>query len=262
MVALTVWTRTHTVDGQILAQFGENGNTLVMEWPHIARLQCSRDGRRPRVTRFRDATPGSFAKLRGSIRALVGDLRGGLGLHASAVAIGTKAVVIVGDSGAGKSMCACELSHHHGGKLLADDAALVVVRRNVARVEPTETDHCLWPDGSRKLGLQHKSTYNEKVFVRPGKRARSGARLELVVALRFDDSLTTSAQRPLSGMAAASAILGSMFRVKEGSFEARRLDLVQRLHESVPFVEIARPHTRPSVAQAIIDLLNTPKERA
>ena len=230
---------------------------LVMEWPEIARLQCTADGRRARVTRFPNAHPGSFAKLRGPMRALLGDLRGGLGLHASAVAIGRGAVLLVGDSGAGKSTTACELARDHGGRLLADDAALVVVRRGRALVEPTEASHCLWLDTSRQLGVTPKrgARYHEKVFVRPTRVAHAATRVALVVALRFDDALAKPVTRDCSGMAAAGHLLGSMFRVKEGAVEARRLDLVQWLHDHVSFVEVSRPRSVPSAAEEIATLL-------
>nr|UXE44900.1 hypothetical protein Hi04_10k_c3883_00009 [uncultured bacterium] len=266
MPALTerdlIWNRTHAVDGEVVARFGRRGQELVMEWPDIARLQCSPDGRRARITRFPNADDGRFAKLRGPIRALVGDLRGGLGLHASAVAIGPKAVLILGDSGAGKSTTACELAMSHGARLLADDAALVVVRRGIPYVEPTEAVHCLWPDASKHLGAAPEKdiAYHDKVFVRPPHVARVHVKLALVVALRFDDDAAAGVGTTrLSGSSAAAYVLRSMFRVDDGAIELRRLDLLQRIHARVPFIELSRSHDEPSVTTQILQHLASAK---
>jgi hypothetical protein len=204
-----------------------------------------------------NADDGRFAKLRGPIRALVGDLRGGLGLHASAIAIGPKAVLLLGDSGAGKSTTACEMAMSHGARLLADDAALVVVRRGRPYVEPTEAVHCLWPDASKQLGAAPEEgiAYHDKVFVRPSHVARVHVKLALVVALRFDDAADGFIATRMSGSSAASYALRSMFRVDDGAIELRRLDLLQRIHARVPFIELSRPHTAPSVTAQIVDHL-------
>lgn len=256
---VTTWTRTHVVGDQVVARFGTRGDLLVMEWPRVGRLQCSSDGRRATLTRLPNADAGSFGKLRGSVRALVGDLRGGLGLHAAAVAIRGKAILVVGPSGAGKSTAACELTTRHRGRLLADDAALVVLGRSAIRVEPTESLHCLWPEMSRRLGVTPRrgAGYHAKVFVRPKSTMPTGraAPLGLIVALRFDDEIARPAHRPLAGATAAAYVLGAMFRLDDGPIEAQRLDRVQRLYERVPIVEIARPRNQPSVSDLIVELL-------
>ncbi len=254
--APVVWTHDEQRDGLVVFRIGRCGESFVAEWPNIARLTCNPDGTRVRVARFIDARNDAFKKLRGVIRALVSDLRGGLALHASAVALDSSAVLVLGRSGSGKSTAAAGLCARNGGHLLADDAATLEDINGMLQVVPSESHHFLADDSRVALGIGSRvpaQTTANKVAV----RAPSGRRpvpLALVVALRFDDSLETASCRRIGGAEAALNLLGSVLRFDLENRD-RELDMVMRLHRQVAMYEIARPRIRADVSSRIASLL-------
>lgn len=79
--------------------------------------------------------------------------RGVLALHAAAVSNGAGAVLLAGDSGAGKSSLAAALALR-GWSLLSDDLAAVGLNpAGEPVVRPTFPDLALWPDSLNKLGI-------------------------------------------------------------------------------------------------------------
>ncbi|MGH7297448.1 MAG: hypothetical protein ACRELB_21105 [Polyangiaceae bacterium] len=252
-----VWLHDIREGDTIRYRMGRQGGVLVAEWPNVARLTCRPDGTGARLMPSAGSSVRPMAKLRGVVSVLLGDLRGGLGIHASAVALGSRAVVFLGSGDAGKSTAAAELCARHRARLLADDAALLEERAGVIRVAPTESRHYLTPASGRALGIRVRGTRlgpRGKAAILPARTANRSARIALVVSLRFDDSLDGPVCRPLRGSAAALRVVGSLFRFDLGD-RHRELDLVTRLYDQGRFVEIARPRQRPSIVRLVLEAL-------
>jgi hypothetical protein len=88
--------------------------------------------------------------LLGPIASLVLRLRGVTSLHASAVAIGDRAIALLGPPHCGKSTTAAMFGRM-GYPVLTDDVAPLVARNGAIRVEPTYPQLRLWPDSVAML---------------------------------------------------------------------------------------------------------------
>lgn len=88
--------------------------------------------------------------LRGPVLGLVLRLKGIVGLHASAIAIGDSAVAILGSAGAGKSTTAAAFVQR-GFSALADDMAALRVEGDGLFVMPGYPRLNLWPDAGEAL---------------------------------------------------------------------------------------------------------------
>jgi hypothetical protein len=252
-----VWTHDFKEGDILKCRFGRQGDRLVADWPYRARLTCDAQGNDVRVTPHPGAAPQMLAKLRGMVKVLVGDLKGGLGFHASAVAIGGRAVMILGDSDAGKSTTAAELCLGSRGRLLSDDVALLTNRNGTFYVLPSEDRHYLSPASGKALGVRvAKSRLGPrgKAAIRPANTATRGYRLDLVVFLRFDDALAGLRRSSPRGIDAARRLLSSLYRfnlTERGS----ELERVMCVYKQVRFFEMARPHSRPSVVEELLRTL-------
>ncbi len=242
-------------------RMGRQGPSLVAEWAG-ARVACDPDGSNVRVS----AVAGGRRpreKSRALALALVGDLKGGLALHASSVALGTRCVAILGESEAGKSTAAAELCLRYGGLLLSDDVALLVGQGGVVQVTPTERQHFLSPRSGKALGVRIRNGRlgpRGKAAIRPMQAASRGYPLALLVSLKFDDSLDGPACRSLHGAEAAQRVISSLFRFDLGN-RADELDRVLGVYRQAPLIEIARPRGRPSVCEAIFEALKAINDR-
>ena len=77
-------------------------------------------------------------------------LRGTTCLHASAIAMGDRALAFLGGAGAGKSTTAAVFARK-GYPVLSDDVVALVDRGNEFFVQPAYPRLCLWPDAVRSL---------------------------------------------------------------------------------------------------------------
>jgi hypothetical protein len=246
-----VWGNEIRGDGVVQFRTGRSGASLVAEWPGWAWLTCDSAGKQSHLTTRPGMSRLSVAKLRSFVRALLADLTGGLGLHAAAVALGSKAVVLIGESGAGKSTAAAELCMRHDARLLADDAATMEWRRTTVRVLPSETRHYLSNESSEALGVRCRPVQSDKAAVRAPRVATQSYPLALVVALRFDDSLADPVSRTLTGAEAAARILGAMFRFDVDD-RRQELDKVMRVYKQARVIDLVRPRGKPSVVPDIL----------
>jgi hypothetical protein len=251
------WSHDFQEGGVIKCRFGRRGRWLIAEWPELARLTCDETGSQMELVPCDGAPPRTLAKLRGVVTVLVGDLRGGLGVHASAVALGRRAVILLGEANAGKSTAAAELCLRHRGRLLADDVSLLEDRRSLVHVVPSEQRHYLTPEAGRVLGVRVSRSRlgpKGKAAVVPTRLARRSYPLSLAVVLRFDDSLSGAVRTPLRGAQAVLRVLSSLYR-----FDLRdrrdELERVSHVYAQAPVVEIARPRRSPSVAAEVLRAL-------
>lgn len=138
-------------------------STYIRDLPMVGRLLVA-DGRRVIIepkegideTRVR-------TNIIGTLQAVLWHQRGLLPLHASAVMIGERAVLIAGQSGDGKSVLAAALAQL-GLALLCDDLAVIDARAEPARLLPGYQRVRLWQDacvalkvGDRAQGAAHTS---------------------------------------------------------------------------------------------------------
>jgi hypothetical protein len=255
-----VWNHVVKVDDAVTFRAGTRGSRLVAEWPGLATLACARDGSRARFIAAPGASARAIGKLqRGQARALLCDLRGGLGLHASAVAIGRRAVLFIGPSGSGKSTAAAEMCLQHGGQLLADDAVSIEVDAVGIHVLPCEKDHWLTRDSCLALGVSGREMKDgDKRDFCATNVASEPCLLSLVLALRFQSSATVAALRPLRGGDAALSLLEAAIRfdVEDAVARRREFEQVTAVYRCAPFLELVRRPKHPGgVAPWVLEAL-------
>jgi hypothetical protein len=88
----------------------------------------------------------------GTLQAVLWHQRGLLPLHASAVAVGNRTVLIAGQSGDGKSVLVAALAQR-GQTLLCDDLAVIDTSQAAAQLLPGYQRVRLWQDACGALGL-------------------------------------------------------------------------------------------------------------
>lgn len=241
------WLHDRSEDGTVSYRMGRQGSVVVAEWPGIARLTCAPDGSSSQLNPLPAAPAGAVEKLRGLTRVLIGELAGGLGVHGAAVALDSRALLLLGKSGAGKSTTAAALCTTHEGLLLADDATLLEERHGVVEVVPSESKHYLNRASRDAVGVPEESGGSDdwKVAVQATACAARGYPVGLVVCLELGQTVSAGSPRRLTGAEAVARMLGSMFRFNPLDEGARRreLDRVLHLYSQAPFIEIRRPHS-------------------
>lgn len=263
MSAPVRWTHVVTAGDSIAFRSGRRGNTLVAEWPGLARVTCSVDGRHARVIPEPGVPADELLKMRGFVRALLSERRGAIGVHGSAVALGARAVLFVGKSGVGKSTAAAEMCLRHGAKLLADDAAILDVRDGVVHAVPSERAVHLTGTSRAALGLS-APPHGSGTLMKPAlllERAKRGYPLALVVALRFDDTVSAPAWRRLLGHEAVRNLVDGMIRFDLTDEVARRreLDNVNLVYGQASIGELTRPRRSASIGELIACALSAPE---
>jgi hypothetical protein len=166
---------------------------------------------------------------RGEAAAFLRAIRGGLSLHASAVARDGRALLLSGPSGVGKSTLASLMCERFESALLADDVAGLEPSETTLRLEPSERE--VWIDRGRgtKSPVQTQSS-------------TESTDIALLVFLRFDDNLVAVHTRRLGAAATLTRVLAEVFRFDpKPELWSREFELLCRLVSSVPVLELARP---------------------
>ncbi len=181
------------------------------------------------------ASPSAADKIAkvasGVARAFVRAERGELSLHASAIAQNGVAVLLVGESGAGKSTTARELVRF-GARLLADDACLLRVESEGPTVAVVPSEGAVW------LGER------DAKFAEPLTRGTTATRLVAWVHLVADAERTTSPTiGRLAGLRAVATVQKFAFRFGERPAEVERAHFERAcaVAETVSGYELRRP---------------------
>jgi hypothetical protein len=130
---------------------GQPGDLLVFRYADETEFCVS-----PRGRQIWASWPDSLTKedmatyLLGPILGYVLRLRGLVALHASAVSLDGRAIVLVGPSGAGKSTTAAAFALR-GFEVLADDVSAVESDSGILRIRPAYPHLRLWPSSVRTL---------------------------------------------------------------------------------------------------------------
>lgn len=167
-------------------------------------------------------------------------------LHASAVVVGGRAVVLLGTSGAGKTSVALHLAAH-GAPFLTDDVAAIEPRGDgvavhpgvrLANVAPAELGRLPGDSGRRaRLG-----TVDGDVRVVVDDACADPVALGAVYVLRRTDSGDRVRIAP-STLDRAQILLGATFvpYVQDPARLVRQLDVVSRIAEIAPVLEVSVP---------------------
>lgn len=250
-----VWLATREEAGDVRFRLGRRGDELVAEWPHRARLTVRRDGTAAELVFADEVQAADRRKLeRGGAALLVRQLEGKLSLHGSAVAFGDRALVMLGDSGHGKSTLAAALCAA-GGELLSDDAVAIDLAETETVVHATECDHWLDAAACDALGLMNRAR-NDKAPI-PALAVRRGpVSVAGLIALIWRDDQDSVVLSPARDANALARVLPNIVRlvVDEPALQRAELDGLHRVLESVPVFVLARPR-RFDLLPAAVDLL-------
>jgi hypothetical protein len=143
--------------------FDLTGQSQYLGWPGVAGFRIS--DRSSIEVAPAPGVPDQYIAfpLLGPVMALLLHLRGMLVLHASAVEIGGKSAIFVGDKLAGKSTTAAAFLRA-GHRLITDDLLAVEIEEGVARVHPafaqlklsSESSSAVHVEGAIPLPLVHE----------------------------------------------------------------------------------------------------------
>jgi hypothetical protein len=214
-------------------RIGRAGSRVVVDWPGTGRLVASPDGREHEFSPDVGADEMELAKFRAtSLLACERYLQGGLSLHGSAVRFPSgEALVLVGDSGAGKSTTAMALVELQGAEFLADDIVPVDWQGETPLVSPV--DDTFWLDGAALGWLGAPATSVKKRRHMPRVRASGAARLHAVVDLSFDKAATGVTVEPLTGQEAFLVMSRAQACYSVGQADAVVHDLALRARTAV-----------------------------
>ena len=251
------WLAQHADNGDVSFRLGCDGDDVIAEWLGLARLVARRDGSTSRLEVVPGSDPRAVAKIeRGSVRLLLRHLAGELALHGAAVARGSRAVVLLGRSGDGKSTLAAWLCTRRGAALLADDATAIdeiavpmpvshgqgVVPRWV--VLPAEGDHWLDEAARFAVGLDlpaHANGVRGKAPVAAARSDSGAAALHGFVALVFSDVPAPRCTRLRDVDAIATLVPQTVrFVLDDPAAQRRELDRLAALVETVPVYQLER----------------------
>lgn len=203
---------------------------VIAEWVGVLTLRVDSTGR-VETKLARGADPVFAGKLKATgAAAFVRALRGQPSLHGSAVARGGRAIVCLGESGAGKSTAAATLCAAHGFALLADDVAGLEVADERWWVQPTEASYWLEGEGCRKQPILADRVGTAR------------AQLTALVRLRFGNE--SPRLSPLRGGAAFVILSEAAQRFERSEALGRsELDLFASIAQIARLYDFVRPRS-------------------
>ena len=203
--------------------------------------------------------------LLGPVMGFVLRRRSVMALHASAVAVEGRAVVLCGESQAGKSTTAAALALR-GIPVLCEDITPLIEEAGRFQVEPGYPRVCLWPDAVEKLfgardALPRLTPSWEKFFLPlDGRNAKFDERRRVVRAVYFLAPRVAEADAPrIEEVGAREALLQLvqntyMNWLLDRNQRAAEFDAVSRLVTQVPMRRIV-PHADPGRIGELCDLI-------
>jgi len=209
--------------------------------------------------------------LLGPVMGFVLRRRNVLALHASAVCIGGQAVVLCGESQAGKSTTAAALALQGIAVLCEDVTPLIEVDRRF-QVEPGYPRVCLWPDAVEKLfgardALPQLTPSWEKFFLPlDGGNAKFEEQRRVVSTVYVFAPRVAQANAPrIETMSAREALLdlvqnSYMNWLLDRRQRAAEFDALSKLVTQVPIRRIV-PHLDPGRIGALCELIVADAER-
>lgn len=241
------WLAEYAEDGEVAFRIGRDGDELVAEWIGLARMTASRDGSAHRFVPVQGIEQAEIDKVRrGGANLLLRHLQGKLAIHGAAVALGGRAIILLGRSGQGKSTLAASLCAHAGTTLFSDDAVALDPGPSAGTyvVSAVESNH--WLDApARRALLADASNLDAdgKIPVRAPRVGSGSAALVAIVELVFHDDERPRLTAVASGMEAMGALVPQAVRfvLDEPDLQRRELEALADLIEHVPVYRLERP---------------------
>ena len=195
--------------------------------------------------------------LTGSVCGLLLRLRGIPALHASAVALGDRAIAFTGPAGAGKSTTAAAFTAR-GFPLLADDISPVLDGPPAVQLQPAYPQLRLWPDVIPAVhgGELPPLTPNwEKRFLALDERGFRGDPLPLaaVYVLAGREALDTPRLEPIPPVEAVLTLVANTYLgwFPDPTASGRALAVLGRLARTVPLVRLVAPDDPARLAEVV-----------
>lgn len=226
--------------GACLIDFAQAGRMLI------------EGGRRVVVEPAQDSVPAWFVTLLATTGfAAVMYQRGGLCLHASAVARGGRAYLVAGPSGAGKSTTASALLKH-GCHFISDDVTMITPRPDggfdATASHPTvrlNADSHAVLDLAATAATEIRADLDQKFQLRYlGLRAEKPERIARICFLENDPGLARPRTLPLLGQERVGALQRNLFRrglARAVADPAKLAALGIALAQEVEVVRLTRP---------------------
>jgi hypothetical protein len=235
------WIREWTTPGFAHFRIGRDGDDLVAEWKGLGTLRAARSGRSHVFTPCPDRGDSTEGVREAIVQGLLRHLHGKMSLHASAAARGNRAVVILGESMAGKSTLVAELCTRNGFEMLADDTVFLEQRGAEFYVVPTESTHSLREGAAQLFGASTGDL--QKAYVPSASFASDPARLCAFVSLSFEESMTKATLRIMPGSEIFRVLYAALFRfvIDENDVTLQDFSRMAELADAVPFFELRRP---------------------
>jgi len=251
-----VWLSTLESDGRVEFRVGRAGDRLIAEWPGRATLRADRHSGWSELEVANGVDHRWKKKLeRGLASAMLRQVRGGLTLHASAIAFERRAVLLLGASGAGKSTLAGALAQRPEMHVLADDTSPISFEENAAIITTGDPELWLWPDARAALGAGDDSTDKRPVDF----PAHAIERLEVaaIVALAYAD-VPAPGLGPLHGHAALVPLLAGIVRlvIDEPATQLREIAQLDQLVRKTKILQLTRPRKLSCLSESA-DLVTT-----
>ncbi len=239
------------------ARVGRAGDEVVIEWPGFVRLRATREMQQAVVEPLAAVDERVLAKVtEGFARALPRDLRGDVVFHAAAVALGDRGLLILGESGAGKSTTAALLCAA-GATLVADDTAVGAIVGDAVWLNPLEKSH--WLDGAARIALKREGAHEDEKQRVDATSIREPVRLVTAIVLEPRDVKLVDITS-LHGLESATAFLHAALRLPLDAARSKSdLDVLARIVRSVPVHRVLRPRefssTLNELPSALLSLL-------
>ena len=216
---------------------GRDGDFTVIEWPGFLRMRASTTHETV-IEPLAEIAPAVLKKMQEGLgRALPHYLRGAVVFHAAAVAFEGRGILILGDSGAGKSTTAALLCAR-GATFIADDTAMGTIAEGRLWLRPLETAHWLDAASCRALG-DGAADFPEKLS-RPARPSAAPVRACAAVVLEVSESPGVVVT-PLRGLEAAQCLLNAALRLPLDDERSKRdLDTLARVAQSLRTFRVLR----------------------
>jgi hypothetical protein len=221
----------------------------------------------PNSCTFEDA----LIYLQGPVLGLALRLRGVTSLHASAVAVGDRAVAVVGSAGMGKSTTAAAFARQ-GRAVVTDDLLALADQGSSFHVQPGLPRVLLWPDSAEALWGDAEvlprivPTWSKRYLdlTQPDYNFCSEPlQLGAIYVLGERGAPNSKASiEPLEGTKALIHLVANTYanRLLDAQMRARELEVLGRLVTHVPIRLVHAPDDRksvPDVCEAILEDFQT-----